>query len=150
MGRINIVKMDSLPKLLCIFQAIPLIPSVNLMAQLRKAIGSFIWAYKASRIRRETLIRTKKMEVSDFTIYLQAASIIRIMDWFHNSKYKQWVTLEEDITPLKLRSLPWIKPQYRPGKKRADAFCVINPEDLGFNVKKKPFYIDWANDSFVL
>lgn len=93
--------MDILPKLLYVFQAVPLIPTINLMAQLCKAIGSFIWAQRSPQIKREILIRTKNngdFVLPDFTIYLHAASIIRIMDCFYNVKYKQWVSLEEDIT----------------------------------------------------
>lgn len=42
MGRINIIKMDILPKILYIFQTVPLVPPKKLMMELRKAMVSFI------------------------------------------------------------------------------------------------------------
>lgn len=60
MGRINIIKMDILPKLLYIFQTIPLDPPKKLLLDLRKAVVSLIWAHKTPRIKRDILIRKKK------------------------------------------------------------------------------------------
>lgn len=85
--------MDILPKLLYVFQTVPLIPPTTFLGQLCKAMRSFICAQKPPRI------------------------MIRIMDWFHNRTSKQWVTLEEDSVPIKLKSLPWIGLQFRSGTK---------------------------------
>lgn len=41
-------------------------------------------------------------------MYLRAVFISRIVDWFHNADCKQWVKLEEEVTAIKLKSLPWI------------------------------------------
>lgn len=48
--------------------------------------------------------------------------MIRIIDWYHNVKNKQWITIEEDIIGLQLKSLPRIKPQFRPEKKELTIF----------------------------
>lgn len=125
MGRINIIKMDILPKILYIFQTVPLVPPKKLMMELRKAIVSFIWAHKTPRIKREILIRNKKnggLSLPDFTKYLQAASLTSIIDWHHNKETKQWVNLEEELIGPQLRFLPWIKPHLRPKKKELTIF----------------------------
>lgn len=93
------------------------------MAQLRKAVESFIWAHKTSWIKSNILIKTKNnggLALPDFIKYLQAVSLIRIIDWYHNAKYKQWVTLEEDIIGLQLKSL---KSQFWPAKKKLTLFA---------------------------
>lgn len=87
------------------------------MNQIRKAIGSFIWAKKSARINRKTLYRLKKdggLALPDISLYLRSIFITRIVDWFHNMDNKQWVKLEEEVTDIKLKSLPWIKREYRP------------------------------------
>lgn len=116
MGMINIVKMDILPKIY-VFQTIPLYPSTNILNQLCKAIGSFIWAGKLVRISWNVLYRLKKdggLNLPDISMYLRAVFVSRIVDWFHNSDCKQWVKLEEEVTAIKLKSLPWISRDQRP------------------------------------
>lgn len=116
MGRVNIIKMDILPKILYIFQTIPIYPARNLLNQLRKVIGSVIWANKSARIKRKTLYRLKKdggMALPDISLYLRSVFIARIVDWFHNMDCKQWVQLE-DVADIKLRALPWTRREYRP------------------------------------
>lgn len=98
--------MDILPKLLYVFQTVPLVPPTIFLGQLCKAAGSFIWAQKSPRIEKETLIRTKNkggLALPDFTLHLPSASMIRTLDWFHIRKCKQWVTLEEDIVPIRIK-----------------------------------------------
>lgn len=116
MGRINIIKMDILPKILYIFQTISIFPVRNILNLLRKAIGSFIWAGKPARINRAVLTRPKEqggLAFPDLSVYLKSVFVTRIVDWFHNAESKQWVKLEE-IVATKLKSLTWIKRENRP------------------------------------
>lgn len=116
MGRKDIIKMDILPKILYIFQNIPVFPSTNILNLLRKAIGSFIWAGKPARISREVLTRLKidgGLALPDLSVYLRSVFVARIVNWFHNTECKQLVKLEEEIAAKKLKSLPWIKRENR-------------------------------------
>lgn len=115
-GRINIVKMDILPKVLYILQAIPIYPATGIMKKLTRAIGQFVWAGKTPRLNRKLLNKSKKnggLALPDIASYLRAIMITRIVDWFQNRNNKQWVKLEEEITGLKLKSLPWIQREQR-------------------------------------
>lgn len=47
MGRINIVKIDILAKLLYIFQTMPIFFPTNLLGQLRRAVGRFIRPHRS-------------------------------------------------------------------------------------------------------
>lgn len=51
MGRISIVKMDIIPKILYTLQAIPIFPLTNTLKKLHKLIGKFIWGGKTPRIK---------------------------------------------------------------------------------------------------
>lgn len=109
--------MDILPKILYIFQTIPIFPARNILNLLRKAIGGFIWVGKPVRISRAVLTRPKEdggLALPDLSMYLRSVFVARIVDWFHNAECKQWVKLEEEIVAMKLKSLPWIKRKNRP------------------------------------
>lgn len=104
-----------LPKLLYIFQTIPILPPATLLGQLRRIIGRFVWAHRSPQVKWDTLTSAKingGLALPDFTIYLRSAFVTRIVDWFHNAECKQWVKLGEDA--IKLKSLPWVAANYRP------------------------------------
>lgn len=126
-GRISIVKMDILPKILYVLQTIPIFPSTNTLDKLHRSIGKFVWGGKTPRIKRTVLNKTKEdggLALPDIDIYLRAIMITRIVDWSHNRVNKQWVKLEEDITTLKLKSLPWIKKAQRPPEREMPSLVV--------------------------
>lgn len=50
-GRINILKMNILPKFLYLFQNIPLLPPSSLFTRIKKAFSNFIWQNKHPRLR---------------------------------------------------------------------------------------------------
>lgn len=109
--------MDILPKILYILQTIPIFPSTNILNQLRRVIGNFVWAGKTAIISRAVLNRLKKdggLALPDISVYLRSVFITKIVDWFHNANCKQWMKLEEEITVIKLKSLPWTKREHRP------------------------------------
>lgn len=45
---------------------------------------------------------------------LTATLFSRVLDWFHHGSFKQWVTLDFDLSPILLTSLPWLLPNDRP------------------------------------
>lgn len=115
LGRVNVIKMDILPKILYILQAIPVFPALGFLKKVSRIIGQFVWAGKTPRISRKVLNKTKAnggLSLPDIAIYLKAVMVTRLVDWFHNRNKKLWVGLEEEITGLKLKSLPWIKRTY--------------------------------------
>lgn len=99
------------------------------------------------QIKIEKLIRIKNkggLALPDFTLYSRAASMIRIIDWFHNVKSKQWVTLE-DISTV------WDKPQFWPQKKDMLPFYLVNVKNMGLDTKeKKSLHTNRAFDSLSL
>uniref|UniRef100_A0A8C4S006 Reverse transcriptase domain-containing protein n=1 Tax=Erpetoichthys calabaricus TaxID=27687 RepID=A0A8C4S006_ERPCA len=80
-GRINTVKMNILPKLLFLFQNIPIYINKSFFKQLDSTITSFIWKSKHPRIRRATLQRPQAEAIKTWTQineHTQAWSTIEI------------------------------------------------------------------------
>uniref|UniRef100_A0A8C4SMS5 Reverse transcriptase domain-containing protein n=1 Tax=Erpetoichthys calabaricus TaxID=27687 RepID=A0A8C4SMS5_ERPCA len=91
-GRINIVKMNILPKLLFLFQNIPIYINKSFSKQLYSIITSFIWNSKHPRIRRATLQRPQAeggMAFPNFQFYYWAANIQAIKTWTQINEHTQ-------------------------------------------------------------
>uniref|UniRef100_A0A8C4X2W1 Reverse transcriptase domain-containing protein n=1 Tax=Erpetoichthys calabaricus TaxID=27687 RepID=A0A8C4X2W1_ERPCA len=84
-GRFNVVKMNILPKLLFLFENIPIYINKSFFKQLDSTITSFIWNSKHPRIQRATLQRPKAeggMALPNFQFYYWAANLlINISEW---------------------------------------------------------------------
>lgn len=61
--RLNIVKMVTLPKLICRFNAIPIRITAGFFVEIDKLILKFTWKYKGPKIAKATL---KKNKVPNF------------------------------------------------------------------------------------
>lgn len=110
-GRINILKMNVLPRLLCLFQVVPTILPWSFFLMLNKMISLFVWAQKKPRIAHITLARPKLgggLAIPDFKAYYVASVATRILYWFHHNKTKLWVQLEELLSDAPLVDLPWL------------------------------------------
>lgn len=80
-------------------------------------------------------------------MYLRAIFVTRIVDWFHNKDNKQWVRLEEEITTLKLKSLPWIKREQRPPEGTMPSLVVSTLKAWDIMLKKGVWiYLERSHD----
>lgn len=108
-GRINVIKMDVLPRFLYLFQTVPIHLPSSFFKQLNRAINKFIWGAIRPRIKMSTLSLPKSLGgagLPDFKKYHMAALTMRLVDWF-SSPTKQWVQIENSMSPIPLTSLPW-------------------------------------------
>uniref|UniRef100_A0A803SUT6 Reverse transcriptase domain-containing protein n=1 Tax=Anolis carolinensis TaxID=28377 RepID=A0A803SUT6_ANOCA len=88
MGRIAVIKMMVLPKMLFLFQNIPIIKGINFFEKLKRKITDFIWAGKRARIAYRNLIDDKGrggLSLPDLRTYYEAAAL----SWM-----KEWIKLE--------------------------------------------------------
>ncbi|MBN3289039.1 LIN1 transcriptase, partial [Polypterus senegalus] len=108
-GRINTVKMNILPKLLFLFQNIPIYINKSFFKQLDSTITSFIWNSKHPRIKRATLQRQKAeggMALPNFQFYYWAANIQSIRTWTQIEEHTQaWTAIEVKSCSTSLYSL---------------------------------------------
>uniref|UniRef100_A0A803T8M6 Reverse transcriptase domain-containing protein n=1 Tax=Anolis carolinensis TaxID=28377 RepID=A0A803T8M6_ANOCA len=84
LGRIAIIKMNILPKLLYLFQNIPIIRSTKLFKDWQKEIMRFIWKNKRARINYNIMISRKTqggLGVPDLKLYHDACALCWIRDW---------------------------------------------------------------------
>uniref|UniRef100_A0A8C5PW05 Reverse transcriptase domain-containing protein n=1 Tax=Leptobrachium leishanense TaxID=445787 RepID=A0A8C5PW05_9ANUR len=114
LGRINVIKMNLLPRLLYVFQTVPIPVAAEFFVTLRSLILKFIWSKGKPRVRYETLCRAKSrggLALPDIKLYFYATQLTRVLDWSLTSAEKLWLDLEEEIMEAPLWTLPWIRPR---------------------------------------
>lgn len=95
LGRIAVIKMSILLRLLFLFQTIPIILKQTFFQELKKITMKFVWAGKKPRVKMKSLQDFKHragMGLPEWQQYYRACSIV----WL-----KDWITLE-DTRLLKL------------------------------------------------
>uniref|UniRef100_A0A803SUG8 Reverse transcriptase domain-containing protein n=1 Tax=Anolis carolinensis TaxID=28377 RepID=A0A803SUG8_ANOCA len=96
LGRISVIKMTILPKLLFLFQNIPIIRNTQKFKTWNKDLNNFIWMGKKSRIKRIYMIDDKKrggLGLPDLQLYHDACGLMWVKDWCTLSNTRT-ITLE--------------------------------------------------------
>lgn len=118
-GHINAIKMNILPRLLFLFQCIPVFLPKNFFKTLDQLITSFLWGGKNPRVRKSLLQRftfSGGLALPNFLLYYWSAHIHKLTYWLQSQELL-WCRLENQscisssLNALLTSSLP-INPSF--------------------------------------
>ena len=112
-GRIETIRMNILPRLLYLFQALPVwIPTAQ-FKMIDKMLSMFIWQKKKPSIRQKLLLNQKKsggLNIPDLRLYYWAAQLRGMVEWVLQDKETNWLELEKGACPATpLESIPFLE-----------------------------------------
>lgn len=107
-SRIESIKMNVLPKLLYLFQTLPIQIDQNQFNEWDKIISRYIWEGKKPRVSFKTLQLSKDKGgwgLPCLRDYFRAAQIKTLINWCDTSYNAQWKNIEEKIFPFPIQAV---------------------------------------------
>ena len=117
LGRINTIKMTILPRILYLFQTLPIPVEKSFFASLQTTILKFIWQNKRARLSAKVLRLPREsggVALPDFAIYFQAAQLRVLAEWSARESEKHWLHMDRAIAGRTIWDLLWKPKEARP------------------------------------
>lgn len=107
-GRAAVLKMNILPKILYLLQAIPICLPKAFFVSVMRMLSTFLWKDKSPRISLTQLCLPKqKGELVSLRFY-RATHLTRLLDWSLHADLKGWGNLEQSVAKVPLEMMPCI------------------------------------------
>lgn len=111
-GRIETIRMNILPRLLFLFQSLPIYVPASTLTTLDKWLSKFIWQGKRPRLKFKRLFCPKEnggLDLTSFKIYYWAAQLRSMVAWMSQDTDTIWVGMEQSECPnFPLDSIPFL------------------------------------------
>lgn len=104
-GRISVIKMNILPKILYIFQNVPLAPPTDFFAKIKKLFIGFVWKNAKDRIRFSLLhlpYNKGGLKCPNINWYYWATQLRSVKFYFETKDSPQWREMESEGLNLPL------------------------------------------------
>uniref|UniRef100_A0A3Q1BKU0 Reverse transcriptase domain-containing protein n=1 Tax=Amphiprion ocellaris TaxID=80972 RepID=A0A3Q1BKU0_AMPOC len=123
-GRVNLFKMNILPRLLYVFQMVPVLLTRRSLSILNSSLSSFLWRNKRARLKLQKL----QLRVGDGGLslpnikYYQLACLGRYLwEWFRNDPRSTWLSIEATpLDPIPLRNILYTSKKWVANRVRAN------------------------------
>lgn len=140
LGRINVIKLNVLPRFNFFFQMLPCFLSVEFFKSINSSLSRFIWNNKKPRISLKTLMKPESMGglgLPNFQYYFWAAQLRNLISWSMERYESLWVQMEaKPFEPLPLISLLFIN-HFEKIKNMDKCFSVFNTLQTWRDCRKK-------------
>lgn len=140
LGRINVIRMNVLPRFNFLFQMLPCFLSVDFFKSINSRILRFIWNNKKPRISLMTLMKPESMGglgLPNLQHYFWAAQLRNLVSWSMERQESMWVQMEaKPFEPLPLISLLFIN-HFEKIKNMDKSFSVFNTLQIWKDCRNK-------------
>lgn len=112
LGRVALLKMSILPRLLYLIQIISILFSHKTINNLNSWFSSFIWAKKRPRLKMAMLRLSPEeggLDLPDIWRYQLSAHLRFITDWVHKQPTSLWLDIESSMSNFPLKNVLFLK-----------------------------------------
>uniref|UniRef100_A0A3P8SZA0 Reverse transcriptase domain-containing protein n=1 Tax=Amphiprion percula TaxID=161767 RepID=A0A3P8SZA0_AMPPE len=111
LGRIESLRMNIIPKLLYLFQMLPIDIPKSTFDKLDRLFSKFIWQGRRPRVRLKTLQLPKShggLKLPHLRHYFWAAQLRPLTIWIQDLSDTRWLNIEKSLCATPLHALPFI------------------------------------------
>lgn len=123
LGRINVLKMSVLQRLLYLFETLPVLIPMSQLKVTHRAFLNFIWHYTYHRIDRRVMLAPRmrgRLGTPDLIKYYYATHLKPIIAWSFRMTSSVWMEIEMSVTrPVHPCSMVWASLESSMGQLRS-------------------------------
>lgn len=107
-SRVESIQMNILPRLLYLFQTLPIVITQNQFDEWDKMLSRYIWQSKRPRVHLKTVQLTKEKGgwgLTSLRDYYFVAQMRAMLCWCNPSYNAQWKSIEERLSPIPIQAI---------------------------------------------